>query len=54
MLSILKGIAGLLILGVAVRLMIGVFLRAAADSVLAVGISHKIFDASNNTGGVTD
>jgi uncharacterized protein len=53
-LSILKGIAGLLILGVAVRLMIGVFLRAAADSVLAVGILHQVFDASNNNGGVTD
>jgi membrane protease YdiL (CAAX protease family) len=53
-LSILKGVAGLLILGVAVRLMIGVFLRAAADSVLAVGILHQVFDASNNSGGVTD
>jgi CAAX protease family protein len=53
-LSILKGIAGLLVLGVAVRLMIGVFLRAAVDSVLAVGILHQIFDANNNSGGMTD
>jgi membrane protease YdiL (CAAX protease family) len=53
-LSILKGIAGLLVLGVAVRLMMGVFLRAAADSVLAVGILHQIFDANNNSGGMTD
>jgi hypothetical protein len=30
------------------------FSRAAADSVLAVGILHQIFDASNNGGGVTD
>src|SRR5215218_5272117 len=54
MVSILKGVAGLLILGLAVRLMIGVVLRAAADSVLAVGILHQIFDASNNNGAVVD
>jgi uncharacterized protein len=53
-LSILKGVAGLLVLGIAVRLMIGVVLRAAADSVLAVGILHQIFDASNNRGGLVD
>jgi uncharacterized protein len=53
-LSILKGIAGLLILGVAVRLMIGLVLRAAADSILAVGILHQVFDASNNKGGLVD
>jgi hypothetical protein len=44
----------LLILGVAVRLMMGVFLRAAADSVRAVGILHQVFDASNNRGGLVD
>jgi membrane protease YdiL (CAAX protease family) len=53
-LSVLKGVAGLLVLGIAVRLMIGVVLRAAADSVLAVGILHQIFDASNNRGGLVD
>jgi CAAX protease family protein len=53
-LSTLKGIAGLLVLAIAVRLMIGVFLRAAADSVLAVGILHQIFDASNNRGALVD
>jgi membrane protease YdiL (CAAX protease family) len=53
-LSVLKGIGGLLALGMAVRLMIGVVLRAAADSVLAVGILHQIFDASNNRGGLVD
>jgi hypothetical protein len=40
----------LLILGVLVRLMIGVVLRAAADSVLAVGVLHAVFDASTNNG----
>jgi branched-subunit amino acid ABC-type transport system permease component len=29
-------------------------LRAALDSVLAVGILHQIFDASNNNGALVD
>ena len=53
-LSVVKGIAGLLILGIVVRLLIGVMMRAAADSVLAVGILHQIFDASNNNGALVD
>jgi membrane protease YdiL (CAAX protease family) len=52
--SVLKGIAGLLILGFAVRLLLGVTLRGAADSVLAVGVLHQIFDASNNRGALVD
>jgi uncharacterized protein len=53
-LSVLKGIAGLVILGIVVRLLMGVTMRAALDSVLAVGILHQIFDASNNNGGLVD
>ena len=53
-LSVVKGVGGLLILAVVVRLLIGVVVRAAADSVLAVGILHQVFDASNNKGGVVD
>ena len=52
--SVLIGIAGLVILGIVVRLLMGVMLRAALDSVLAVGILHQIFDASNNNGGLVD
>jgi uncharacterized protein len=52
--SVLIGIAGLLILGIVVRLLIGVMMRAAADSVLAVGVLHQVFDASNNDRGVVD
>jgi hypothetical protein len=52
--SILKGVAGLLILGIVVRLLMGVMMRAALDSVLAVGILHQIFDASNNNGALVD
>jgi uncharacterized protein len=53
-LSVLIGVAGLLILGVVVRLLMGVMMRAAADSVLAVGVLHQIFDASNNNGALVD
>jgi hypothetical protein len=53
-LSLLMGIAGLLILGIVIRLLMGVMLRAALDSVLAVGILHQIFDASNNNGALVD
>jgi membrane protease YdiL (CAAX protease family) len=53
-LSVLVGIAGLLILGIVIRLLIGVMMRAASDSVLAVGILHQIFDASNNNGALVD
>jgi len=41
-------------LGIAVRLLMGVTLRAASDSVLAVGVLHQIFDASNNNGALVD
>src|SRR5215203_1166380 len=53
-LSLLRGVAGLLILGIVIRLLMGVMLRAALDSVLAVGILHQIFDASNNNGALVD
>ena len=43
-----------MILGIVVRLLMGVMMRAALDSVLAVGILHQIFDASNNNGGLVD
>jgi hypothetical protein len=51
---VLRGIAGLLILGIVVRLLMGVMMRAALDSVLAVGVLHQIFDASNNNGALVD
>src|SRR5215212_6238503 len=53
-LSLLRGSAGLLILGIAIRLLMGVMLRAALDSVLAVGVLHQIFDASTNNGSLVD
>lgn len=53
-LSVLTGVAGLLILGIVVRLLMGVTMRGAADSVLAVGVLHQVFDASNNNGALVD
>lgn len=52
--SVLFGIVGLLVLGVLFRLMAGVQLRGAADSVLAIGVLHAVFDATNNQGGLVD
>ena len=43
----------MLILGVVVRLLMGVMMQAALDSVLAVGVLHQIFDASNNNGALS-
>jgi membrane protease YdiL (CAAX protease family) len=51
--SVLMGIVGLLILGIVVRLLMAVMMRAALDSVLAVGVLHQIFDASNNNGALS-
>jgi membrane protease YdiL (CAAX protease family) len=52
--SLLVGIGGLLVLAVLIRLMIGLLLRAAADSLLSAGVLHQLFDASNNKGGLVD
>ena len=52
--SVLLGFAGLLILGVVVRLLMGITMRGAADSVLAAGVLHQIFDACNNNGALID
>jgi hypothetical protein len=53
-LSILKGIAGLMVLGVVVRLMIRVVMRAAAGSVHVVGICIRSFNVSNSDGVTVD
>jgi uncharacterized protein len=52
-LPVLVGAAKLLLLGVGMRLMIGVFL-GGTGSVLAVGLVHGVFNASNNRGGLVD
>jgi len=51
--TVLVGAAKLLILGVAMRLMLAVFLRGTG-SLLAVGLTHGVFNTSNNRGGIVD
>ena len=52
-LPVLIAAAKLLLLGIGMRLMIGVFLRGTG-SVLAAGLVHGVFNASNNRGGLVD
>jgi len=52
--SVAVGFAVLLAVSVLIRLLVGVMLRAAADSLLAVGVLHAVWNTSNNEGGVAD
>ena len=52
--AVLRDVGLLLVLAAALRLMVGVVLRAAADSLLAVAVLHAVFNASNNAGGLVD
>src|SRR3712207_7469277 len=45
---------GLLVLGVLMRLLVGVTVRGAARSLLAAGIVHAPFNAANNAGALVD
>jgi uncharacterized protein len=47
-------IGALLVFGVLVRLLVGVTVRGAAGSLLAAGVVHATFNASNNAGGLVD
>jgi membrane protease YdiL (CAAX protease family) len=47
-------IGALLVFGVLVRLLVGVTVCGAAGSVLAAGVVHATFNASNNAGGLVD
>ncbi|HYP46229.1 MAG TPA: CPBP family intramembrane glutamic endopeptidase [Propionibacteriaceae bacterium] len=51
--DVLVGAAKLLVLAVAMRLLVGVFLRATG-SLLAVGVLHGVYNACNNAGGLAD
>jgi len=42
----------ILLIGSMVRLLIGVFLRATGDSLLAAGLLHSVFNRSNNNDGL--
>jgi membrane protease YdiL (CAAX protease family) len=52
--SVASGVALLLAVSVLFRLMVGVVLRAAADSVLAIAVLHAVWNTSNNEDGLVD
>ncbi|MGY1712574.1 lysostaphin resistance A-like protein [Geodermatophilus sp. SYSU D00758] len=52
--SVAFGVGLLLAVSVLFRLMVGVVLRAAADSVLAVAVLHAVWNTSNNEDGLVD
>ncbi len=52
--SLAEGAGILLVAGLLVRLMIGVFLRATAGSVLAVAVLHGTWNGSSGEGGLVD
>ncbi|SNS76609.1 CAAX protease self-immunity [Geodermatophilus pulveris] len=47
-------VGALLLLGVMVRLLVGATVRGAAGSLLAAGLVHATFNASNNEGNLVD
>ena len=52
--SVTSGVGLLLVVSVLFRLMVGVVLRAAADSVLAIAVLHAVWNTSNNEDGLVD
>lgn len=50
----LADLGGLVALAVVARTLWGVVLRGAADSTLAIGLMHGVFNASNNRGQLVD
>jgi membrane protease YdiL (CAAX protease family) len=50
--SVMAGLVGYLILGSVVRTLMGLTLRGARDSLLAVGVLHAVFNSSNNDNGI--
>jgi uncharacterized protein len=52
--SVAFGVGLLLAVSVLFRLMVGVVLRAAADSVLAVAVLHAVWNTSNSEDGLVD
>jgi membrane protease YdiL (CAAX protease family) len=52
--AVASGVVVLLAVSVLFRLMVGVVLRAAADSVLAIAVLHAVWNTSNNEDGLVD
>jgi membrane protease YdiL (CAAX protease family) len=52
--DVLSALGGVLVLGVAMRLLVGVVLRGTGGSLLAAGVVHGVYNACNNDGGLLD
>jgi CAAX protease family protein len=52
--ELLTAVGALLVVGIVVRLMVGVTVHGAAGSLLAAGVLHAVFNASNNEGDLAD
>ncbi len=52
--SVLVQVGLLLVLAVVIRLLVGVTVRGASGSLLAAGVVHAVFNASNNEGNLVD
>jgi membrane protease YdiL (CAAX protease family) len=52
--STLVQVALLLVLAVVIRLLVGLTVRGASGSLLAAGVVHAVFNASNNEGNLVD
>jgi membrane protease YdiL (CAAX protease family) len=50
----LPALGGVVALGVAMRLLVGVFLRGTGGSLLAAGVVHGVYNACNNNGALLD
>lgn len=52
--ELLTAVGALLVFGIVMRLMVGVTVHGAAGSLLAAGVLHAVFNASNNEGDLAD
>jgi membrane protease YdiL (CAAX protease family) len=52
--QILPALGGVMVLGVGMRLLVGVFMRGTGASLLAAGLVHGVYNACNNDGALVD
>ncbi|MFF0945140.1 CPBP family intramembrane glutamic endopeptidase [Kocuria sp. CPCC 205300] len=52
--DVLSALGGVLVLGAAMRLLVGVYLRGTGGSLLAAGLVHGVYNACNNNGALVD
>ncbi len=52
--AVLPALGGVLVLGIGMRLLVGVILRGTGGSLLAAGLVHGVYNACNNDGALLD